>query len=107
MAVGSTDMAGMTGDVYPPTVEESPEPPATLLLAPVADPRFKPIAAPMAAIPDSAASDLIRATFMRTSPLEVDRLLSRRVDTRHCDDDARGGCTLPISTSLLTHAIWD
>jgi hypothetical protein len=30
MAVGFTDMAGMVGEVYSPTVEESPEPPATV-----------------------------------------------------------------------------
>jgi hypothetical protein len=65
IAVGFTDMAGTAGDVYSPTVEESPEPPATMVA--VVGARSTATATPTAAIPTAAASPLIRALLMPAS----------------------------------------
>jgi hypothetical protein len=71
IAVGLTDIAGTAGDVYSPTVEESPEPPATVL-AVVLGPRFTATATPMAAIPATAANGLMRTALMPRLSFAID-----------------------------------
>jgi hypothetical protein len=66
IAVGSTDIAVIVGEVYSPTVDESPDPPATSWVVAV-DPRFTATAIPIAASPATAANGLMRVTFMRCS----------------------------------------
>jgi hypothetical protein len=68
IALGSTDIAVIVGEEYSPTVDESPDPPATSWAAAV-DPRFTARATPMAARPTTAANGLMRVTFMRSSNL--------------------------------------
>ena len=55
IADGSMDIAVMVGEVYSPTVDESPDPPATSW-AVTADPRFTATATPTAASPAAAAN---------------------------------------------------
>jgi hypothetical protein len=65
IAVGLRDIAGTVGDVYSPTVDESPEPPATSFT--VAGPRFRATAAPTAAIPANTPIGLKRVAMWRFS----------------------------------------
>jgi hypothetical protein len=61
--VGSSDIAGRTGWVYTPLVDESPEPPPATSCDLAAEfRRHTPIAATMEAPPTTLANDLIRLT---------------------------------------------
>jgi hypothetical protein len=80
IAVGSTDIAVIEGDVYSPTVDESPDPPATSC-AVAADPRFTATATPTAASPAAAANGLMRVTFIRRSSNLWYRVYARRADS--------------------------
>src|ERR1700704_2488917 len=66
-AVGLTDMAGTTGDVYSTDVGESPEPPATAWVDGPAE-RHTTKAAPKASPPIRPPIALKRNTFMQTPP---------------------------------------
>jgi hypothetical protein len=61
IAVGSTDIAGMVGDVYKSVVGESPDPPATLVCVGAPEgTRLTAIAATTALPPTKPANDLTR-----------------------------------------------
>jgi hypothetical protein len=79
------DIAVMVGEVYSPTVDESPDPPATSWAAAV-DPRFTAKATPMAASPVAAANGLMRVTFMRSSNLWY-RSYARGVDLANATNE--------------------
>jgi hypothetical protein len=85
IALGSMDIAVMVGDVYSPTVDESPEPPATSCAAAV-DPRFTTKATPMAAKPATAANGLMRVTFIYSSNLWY-RSYARGVDLANTSNE--------------------
>ncbi len=67
MFEGLSFMAGTAGEVYPPVVGESPDPPARSRRAWVG-PRFTAIATPMAPMPNVLANDLIRVPLNATLP---------------------------------------